>query len=155
MSGPTLADTVLQRLRRLLRSQQVAFLVVGAINLAIGLSCFAGFYAWWGDDIGYLGSLVLAYATAIVCAFALHRRFVFRVEGQVWTDLTRFALVNLAAFGLNALLLTLFVEVAALPVLPAQLLAIVFVVVFNYFGHLLFSFRRTHPAPPGTPCDLG
>ncbi len=150
MSGPTLADTVLERLHRLLRIQQVAFLVVGAINTAIGLTCFALFFIWWGDIIGYLGSLVLAYGAAIGCGFLLHRRFVFRVRGQVLTDLTRFALVNLASFGLNAVLLTLFVELIGLPVLPAQLVAIFSVVVFSYFGHLLFSFRRTHHHPPGT-----
>lgn len=140
---------MLQRFGRLLHTQQAAFLVVGAINLAIGLTSFALLYTLAGKVIGYLATLVLAYAIATLGAFTLHRRFVFRVQGQVITDFWRFVVVNAAAFSLNALMLALFVEVAGIPVLPAQLLAIVFVVVFNYFGHSLFSFRRT-PHQPGS-----
>ncbi len=72
----------------------------------------------------------------------LHRRFVFRVRGHVWLDLARFEVVNLAALGLNAVLLPLLVEVAGLPVILAQVVAGGLAVIGTYFGHLLFSFRR-------------
>ena len=46
----------------------------------------------------------------MLCAFVLHRRFVFRVRGGVWLDLARFELVNLGALAANAVVLPILVE---------------------------------------------
>lgn len=127
----------------MLANQQFAFLVVGGVNVVIGVSAFALLHIWLGSRIGYMGTLVLAYAVAILCAFTLHRKFVFQVRGQVWQDLGRFTLVQMVSFGLNAAVLPFLVEVVGMPVLPAQLVSVAVVAVFSYFGHLLFSFRRS------------
>ena len=87
-------------------------------------------------------SLLISHVLGVLCAFVLHRRFVFRVRGHVWLDLARFEVVNLAALGLNAVLLPLLVEVAGLPVILAQVVAGGARGVGTYFAHLLFSFRR-------------
>jgi putative flippase GtrA len=129
-------------IRALLGSQQFAFLLVGGANLVIGMCCFALLHLLIGDRIGYMGTLVLAYAAAILFAFWLHRRFVFQVRGRIWTDLARFTLVQLGSVALNAAVLPLLVEAGGLQVIPAQMLSLVVVVVFSYFGHQMFSFRR-------------
>ena len=67
-----------------------------------------------------MASLLISHVIGVLCAFVLHRRFVFRVRGHVWLDLARFWSVNLAALGVNAVLLPLFVELAGLPVILAQ-----------------------------------
>lgn len=129
----------------LLGDQRVAYVLVGATNVVVFMVLFVLAYGTLGDDIGYMGCLVSAYVLAILCAFALHRYFVFKVRGQVWGDLLRFTLVNLGTLAINAVLLPVLVELAGLPVLPAQVLAVVVTVVLNYFGHRHFSFRRAAP----------
>jgi len=129
-------------LLRVVRDQRVAFLIVGGINTVLGLVLFIGFQFTLGDHVGYLGSLVLAYAVALAVAFSLHRRFVFRVRGHILRDYARFVLVNLGAFGTNAVLLSAFAELTPLPVIPAQVLALGLTLVLSFFGHRLFSFRR-------------
>ena len=136
---------------RILRNQKVAFLIVGGLNTLIGFAAFTGIYYLWGDVTGYMGALVAAYALAILVAFNLQRRFVFRVRGQVFKDLARFTSVQLTSLALNAALLPLAVEVLHLPAVPAQALAIALVVVLSYFAHLSFSFRRHHPEAERTP----
>ncbi|MEX0429643.1 GtrA family protein [Nocardioides sp. DS6] len=126
----------------LLRRREVAFLLVGGTNTLLGLAAFTALYYLWGDTLHYLGSLVLAYAVGIIVGFVLHRRFVFRVEGNVLVDLLRFTSVQVTSLALNAALLPLMVEVVHLPVVPAQVVSLALVVVASYFGHLLFSFRR-------------
>lgn len=130
------------RLSALLRRRELAYLLVGGFNTLLGLACFALFNHLMGDTIGYLGALFLAYAVGIVVGFVLHRRLVFKVEGNVLVDFVRFVGVQGVGLALNAVLLPLLVEVAHLPVLPAQVLALGLVVVSTYFGHALISFRR-------------
>lgn len=131
-------------LLRLVRDQRVAFLLVGALNTANGFVLFVCFHLLLGDGfVRYMTTLLLSHVVAVVCAFFLHRRFVFRVRGHLLLDAVRFEVVNLGGLALNAALLPLFVEVAGLDVLVAQLVVTVAVVVLSYLGHSLFSFRRS------------
>jgi putative flippase GtrA len=135
-------------LLRLVRDQRVAFLVVGGFNTANGFAMFVLFHLLLGDGFAhYMTTLVASHVVAVTVAFFLHRRFVFRVRGHLLLDAVRFEAVNLGALALNAVLLPLFVEVAGLDVLVAQLVAGVAVVLTTWFGHSLFSFRRSPSAP--------
>lgn len=133
------------RALRWLRRREVAFLLVGGINTAVGLGAFALFEWWLGDVVPYLAALVFAYAVGIAIAFVLHRRFVFRVRGNVLLDLIRFTGVQATAFLLNAAILSALVELAGMPAVIAQVPALAIVVTSSYFGHLLVSFRRPSP----------
>lgn len=145
-------------LLRLIRDRRVAFLIVGGINTLIGLFWFVLFHELAGGIVGYMATLALAHVCSVLCAFVLHRRFVFRVRGHVLLDLARFEVVNLGALAANAVLLPFFVEICHLPVIGAQLLATVVSVVTTYAGHRLFSFRRSHAqlrAQAGTSTTSG
>ena len=129
-------------LLRAVRDQRVAFVLVGAVNTLLGLVWFVLFYVSVGRFTGYLVTLLLAHVAAVLCAFLLHRRFVFKVRGHFWLDLARFEVVNLSALGVNAALLPVAVELLALPVLTAQLLVTGVTVVISFFAHRGFSFHR-------------
>lgn len=129
-------------LLRVVRDQRLAFLIVGGVNTALG----TGFFVMWqllvGARIGYLGSLGLAHVSAVLCAFALYRRLVFRVRGHLLRDLGRFELVNLTSLAVNAALLPVAVEVVGLPPIVGQLAVTAVTTVVSFFGHRDFSFRR-------------
>jgi putative flippase GtrA len=128
---------------RLVHDQRVAFLIVGCFNTANGFVLFVLFHHVLGNGFArYMTTLLLAHVVAVICAFFLHRRFVFRVRGHLLLDAVRFEMVNLGALALNAALLPFFVEVAGFGVVLAQLFAGGAVVVLSYLGHSLFSFRR-------------
>jgi putative flippase GtrA len=128
-------------LLRLVHDQRVAFLAVGGLNTAIGFGWFVLFHALFGSS-QYMVTLLCAHVCAVLCAFFLHRRLVFRVHGHVWLDLGRFELVNLSSLAINAILLPVAVSVLHLQVIPAQLAVTAVTVVVTYAGHKLFSFRR-------------
>jgi putative flippase GtrA len=131
-------------LLRLIRDQRVAFLIVGGTNTAIGAVWFV-FFLWLFSRGagGYLGALLCAHIAAVLCAFVLYRRFVFRVVGHVLRDLARFELVNLSTLGFNFAALPLLVEVLGWPVLPSQFAIAGVTVVYSWFVHRGFSFRRS------------
>jgi len=132
-------------LLRLIRDQRVAFIAVGGLNTAIGLGWFVLFHAVFGSR-QYMLTLLCAHVGAVLCAFVLHRRLVFRVHGHVWLDLGRFELVNLTSLAINAILLPIAVSVMHLQVIPAQLAVTAVTVVMTYTGHKMFSFRRPKAA---------
>lgn len=131
-------------LLRMIRDPRVAFLIVGAMNTAIGAVWFMMFlWLFPGGVVGYLGALVCAHIAAVLCAFVLYRRFVFRVVGHVLRDLARFELVNLSTLGFNFAALPVLVEVFGWPVLPSQFAIAGVTVVYSWFAHRGFSFRRS------------
>ncbi len=136
-------------LLRLIRDQRVAFLVVGGMNTLIGTVWFVLFlWLFPRGAVGYLGSLACAHIAAVLCAFVLYRRFVFRVTGHVVRDLGRFELVNLSTLGFNFATLPVLVEVLGWPVLLSQFAITAVTVLYSWFAHRGFSFRRS-------PAELG
>ncbi|MCU1557427.1 MAG: GtrA family protein [Microbacteriaceae bacterium] len=132
-------------LLRLVRDQRIAFLMVGAVNTAVGFGWFVLFEFTVGRVWGYLASLAFAHVFSVLCAFVLYRRFVFRVRGHVWRDLGRFELVYLVSISVNFVLLPVLVEVGHLPPLLAQFIIVFVTTLISYFGHRGFSFRRAVP----------
>jgi putative flippase GtrA len=139
-------------LTRLVRNQRVAYLLVGGINTLVGLGIFVVVHELFGDRVGYMGSLVISYAFAIVIAFTMHRRFVFKVTGHLLRDFARFASVHISSLAINAVLLPLLVEAVGLPPIVAQTAATGLTVVISFFAHKYFSFQRD--LAPGNPGDL-
>jgi putative flippase GtrA len=134
---------------RLVRDQRFAFLIVGGMNTAIGAVWFMLFlWLFPRGAAGYLGALLCAHIAAVLCAFVLYRRFVFRVTGHVVRDLVRFELVNLSTLGFNFATLPVLVEVLGWPVLLSQLVVTGAVALYGWFAHRGFSFRRS-------PTELG
>jgi putative flippase GtrA len=129
-------------LLRIARDQRVAFLVVGVVNTAVGVAWFTSFQLILGGVVHYLVVLLMAHVASVLCAFVLYRRVVFRVRGPVWRDLLRFQLVYVTALVVNLLLLPMLVEIAGVPVLPAQFLIVGVTAMISFFGHKHFSFRR-------------
>jgi putative flippase GtrA len=129
-------------LRRLVSDQRIAFIGVGAVNTLVGAIVFVALQLSLGQVVNYLVVLLCAHLISVLCAYALHRRMVFKVTGNVLQDLVRFESVYLTALALNALLLPILVEVADLPVIPAQLLIVAATSMLSFLGHKHWSFRR-------------
>lgn len=127
------------------RSQGIAFVTVGVVNTMIGFVFFIVFELTVGPHAGYLVVLLLAHVASVVCAFALYRRLVFRVTGNVMKDLARFESVYLAALATNLVLLPILVELAGLQVIAAQSVIVVLGAAISFFGHKHISFRRPRP----------
>jgi putative flippase GtrA len=135
---------------RLVNDQRVAFLLVGGINTAVGFGIFVACSQTVGHFVdrrfgaiaGTLVTIVISHILSVLIAFVMHRRLVFRVEGQVLRDLLRFESVYLTTFGLNAVALLVLVELGVHRI-PAQAIVFVPILLLNYLGHRYFSFRRS------------
>ena len=143
---------------RIIDDQRFRFLVVGSVNTLVGYLLFAAFTTFLFAEVpfGYLISLVLSYVIAIMIAFLLYRRFVFKVAGRWWLDFVRFVSVYLAAIGINFVTLPILVELAGLPPLLAQGIVLIATTALSFVGHKAFSFRRrTPPSDESSPLMPG
>jgi putative flippase GtrA len=154
VAGPPGASGQPGPLLRLVRDQRVAFLIVGATNTAVGFLLFVGFELTVGRYVdvavnrvaGSLATLLCAHVLAVLFAFVLYRRFVFRVRGHVLRDLARFEAVYLVAITINAVVLPILVELGVQRIL-AQASILIVTTLISYFGHRHFSFRRPTSSP--------
>jgi putative flippase GtrA len=143
-------------LQRFVSDQRVLFLLVGAINTAVGYLLFVVLFLLLGSYLPYLVVLVVTYIVSSVPAFLLQRMVVFRVCGRWLLDLFRFQMVGLGVLGTNAALLVIGVELLSWPVLLSQAIATIVAVVLSYLGHRFISFARPRASATDTDTqDLG
>lgn len=125
---------------RLLASEKLRFLAVGAFNTGFGYVLFAVLVLTISRVLHYTLLLVVTYSIMSVIAFYLHRTFVFSSRGPVLGELRRYALVHSGTLLANLVLLPLLVEVAGLHVLAAQWGAVLIIPALSYGLHKRFSF---------------
>ncbi|MBP3974051.1 GtrA family protein [Pseudoxanthomonas spadix] len=129
-------------LQRLVRDQRILFLIVGGGNTLFSTLLYAGLVLLLGPQVPAVVSLLLAWVASVVLVFFVYRKLVFRIKGNGWRDFVRFCSVNVASLAINAGLLVLLADFMRLPPIPTQVGITGLVVLFNYFGHKYFSFRR-------------
>lgn len=125
--------------RAALANEQIRYVVVAGTTTLLYLGVLAGLLA---TGLPYMVAILLAQAAIISIAFPTYRRLIFR-SNQSWRhDLPRFLGVWGSGFLAGVVATPLLVELAGVPPLPAQVIAVVVVAVLSYLGHRYISFGR-------------
>jgi dolichol-phosphate mannosyltransferase len=124
--------------------QAVRFCAVGGSGYAVNLVAFqAGLRV-----LPYPVAFALAFAISAAGNFALNRVWTFRARSApVAGQFLRFAVVSVAALGLDLLLLWGLVERAGVAKLPAAAAAIAVVTPLSFLGNRLWSFAQPAAGP--------
>lgn len=121
--------------------QLVRFGLVGASGYVVNLAVFA--VAVHSLNIGYRTAAVLAFLVSVTNNFWWNRLWTFDGrDGRAAFQAARFFVVSVVAFGFNYVVLVALVELADVPKVPAQALAIAAATPLNFLGQKLWSFRR-------------
>jgi putative flippase GtrA len=118
--------------------QLAKFGVVGASGFVINLVVYKlllGIGAHWAAAISFVVSAASNYWWNRYWTFS-EQKGRFALQGL------RFYAVSIAAFAVNQLWLTLFLDVLHLGKVTSQALAIILVTPLNFLGNKLWSFRR-------------
>ena len=128
--------------------EAVRFGIVGVIQNALNVAVFA---LATGIGVHYGIAAVVAAVAALVVSFAFNRAWTFPGHGApVHRQGARYALVFASAVALGVVLLTLFVEVAGMPEVAAQVAAILIVAPLSFIAQRTWVFtagRRGGEAP--------
>ena len=120
--------------------QLVRFGLVGGVGFVVNLAVYTLCVHALGLD--YRVAAVIAWLVAVLNNFVLNRHWTFDArDGRARFQAPRFLVVSVVALGFSLLLLTLLVELAGVPKLPAQALAVAGSMPLNFLGNKLWSFR--------------
>jgi putative flippase GtrA len=129
--------------------EAVRFGTVGVLQNGLNVGVFALATA---AGVPYRPAAVLAGALALVASFLANRHWTFvSRSAPIHRQGVRYVLVFAAAVALGIVLLTFFVEVAGLPEVAAQAVAILVVAPLSFVVQRTWVFRapRRSAAPPG------
>jgi putative flippase GtrA len=120
--------------------QLVRFGLVGALGFVINIAVYT--LCVHALAIDYHVAAVAAWLVAVANNFVLNRHWTFDARGgRAHFQAMRFVTVSLVALGFSLLLLMAFVELAGMPKVAAQALAVAASMPLNFLGNKLWSFR--------------
>jgi dolichol-phosphate mannosyltransferase len=120
--------------------QLARFALVGASGYAVNLAVFGTLVHLAGAD--YKVAAVWAFLVAVANNFLWNRVWTFSArDGHAGFQAARFLCVSLAAFAVNLAILAVLVDVARLPEVEAQAIAIVAATPLSFLGNKLWTFR--------------
>ena len=121
-------------------AQLLRFCVVGGSGYVVNLAVFFGCTQLGAN---HRGAAVGAFLVAVSNNFHWNRVWTFDARGgHAGFQAARFVTVSVCAFFLSLGTLELLVEVAGLPALASQAIAIVSATPLSFLGNRLWSFRR-------------
>jgi putative flippase GtrA len=129
--------------------QLFQFGVVGLSGYVVNLVVFAvltgnGLFFRDGSDglgVHYIPAAVIAFCVAVTNNFLWNRHWTFDARhGHAGFQAARFFTVSVLALGINLVALELLVQVAQMPELPAQAIAVAFAMPFNFIGNKVWTF---------------
>jgi putative flippase GtrA len=123
--------------------EKARFILVGIWNTLFGYSLYFLLYTFFHRQIHYIFLLIIATIFSITNAYFCYKFFVFKTTGGYIKEYMRFYLVYGVNFGLNMLLLPVFVETLLVEPRISQAIITLGLTIFSYIGHKYFSFQKS------------
>jgi putative flippase GtrA len=121
--------------------QLFKFGVVGATGYVVNLVVFA--LLTQVLDLHHIPAALGAFCIAVTNNFIWNRHWTFdAADGHAGFQAARFFAVSIVALGVNLAVLALLVDVAGLPEVPGQALAVAIAMPVNFIGNKLWTFDR-------------
>jgi dolichol-phosphate mannosyltransferase len=118
--------------------QLFQFGVVGASGYVVNLAVFT--FLVGPIDLHYIPAAILAFCVAVTNNFWWNRHWTFDAKhGHAGFQAARFFTVSVLALGVNLIALELLVQ-AGVSDVPAQALAVIIAMPFNFIGNKLWTF---------------
>jgi putative flippase GtrA len=126
-----------------MNSLQTKYLTVGLLNTIIGYLAGVLIYKVFYGSISILLIATVSNIISISISFTTYKIYVFKTNGNWLREyLKAYVVYGLSALS-SILLLWLLVEKNEMSIWVAQALTVVFTVFISYFGHNLYTFRKT------------
>ncbi len=123
---------------------KIRFLLVGGFNATVSYLMYIGFVLLLGENRYWL-SMTLSWVLSSFISFTTQKIFVFCTRGKLadWVrEYVKCVGVWIVAYGINTVMLEVFVRALELNVYLAQLLAVFCTTISSYILFKYFAFKR-------------
>jgi putative flippase GtrA len=121
-----------------------SFVVVGFVATGVHYALLIGLVEIAG--ISAVAAALVGYGAGGTVSYGLNRRFTFRTKLPHEAAVSRFTLVAAVGFGLTYIFMSLLVNGAGIPYLPAQVATTGIVLLWNFAVHRLWTFPADRDA---------
>ena len=115
-----------------------SFVVVGVIATGVHYALLIGLVETAG--ISAVAAALVGYGAGGTVSYGLNRRLTFRTKLPHEAAVSRFTVVAAVGFGLTYIFMSLLVDGAGIPYLPAQVATTGIVLLWNFAAHRLWTF---------------
>ena len=115
-----------------------SFVVVGFIATGVHYALLIGLVEI--ARLSAVAAALIGYGAGGTVSYSLNRRHVFRTSLRHEAAVSRFALVAAVGFGLTYIFMSLLVNGAGIPYLPAQVATTGIVMLWSFAAHRLWTF---------------
>jgi putative flippase GtrA len=126
----------------MIAEEKKQYLVVGTINTIFGYLTGVGSYKLLGNIVDIIWVGLISNIFSITFSFLTYKLFVFKTKGSWVNEYIKSYIVYGASGIISIYLLWVFVEKLHITIWVSQALLIAVVVIFSYFGHKFFTFKR-------------
>lgn len=134
---------MITKLTKTINGEKIRFLIIGAINTVLGTAIYSILLLNLNKfEYGYMAALILSQIISLFFGFYLHRKFTFKVKGNLIIDFTRFSMVSALSYAINIIILPILVSIGHWNPFYAQISILIITTLISFIGHKFFSFRR-------------
>lgn len=119
--------------------QRIRFLIVGAVNTAVGYGTFALIIFMGGH---YFFANIISTSAGVATSYILNKYFTFKQYSRSYSEACRFFTVYLFSFLLGNIVLYVLVDHFSFNAYFAGAVNLISTTLISWFGHKYFSFRQ-------------
>ncbi len=124
-----------------IKSQSIRYIITGVWNTVFGILVYALLIKLLGEN-HYILLAVVSNIISITNAYICYKLFVFKTKGNILKEYLKCYVVYGLSMLLGLLLLYVFVDIAGLNPVTANIISVLLLTIVSFIGHRYYSFKN-------------
>lgn len=124
-----------------IKSQSIRYIITGVWNTVFGILVYALLIKLLGEN-HYILLAVVSNIISITNAYICYKLFVFKTKGNILKEYLKCYVVYGLSMLLGLLLLYVFVDIAGLNPITANIISVLLLTIVSFIGHRYYSFKN-------------
>ena len=124
-----------------IKAQSIRYIITGIWNTVFGILVYALLIKLLGEN-HYILLAVVSNIISITNAYICYKLFVFKTKGNILKEYLKCYVVYGLSMLLGLLLLYVFVDIAGLNPVIANIISVLLLTIVSFVGHRYYSFKN-------------
>lgn len=124
-----------------IKAQSIRYIITGIWNTVFGILVYALLIKLLGEN-HYILLAVVSNIISITNAYICYKLFVFKTKGNILKEYLKCYVVYGLSMLLGLLLLYVFVDIAGINPVMANIISVLLLTIVSFIGHRYYSFKN-------------